>query len=120
MDLSEKQALFALNIAKLIIYADSIGHKLTFGEAWRTPEMVAIYAADGRGTARSLHPLRLAIDFNLFINGIYHQNSQSYQKLGEYWKKLHELNRWGGDFKDSKGRPKPDGNHFSMEHNGAK
>ena len=120
MDLMQKQGLFVVNLAKLILFADSKKYVLTFGEAYRPPELAKLYAEDGRGVVNSLHTLRLAVDFNLFINGIYHTRSESFKPLGTYWKTLHELNRWGGDFKDSKGRPKPDGNHFSMEHNGVK
>jgi hypothetical protein len=54
------------------------------------------------------------VDFNLFVAGVYMTNSGAYKPIGEYWKSLNPLNRWGGDF------TKPDGNHFSMEHEGVK
>ncbi|HDL6695871.1 TPA: M15 family peptidase, partial [Yersinia enterocolitica] len=38
MTLSEKQAVFTVMIAQLINWADEHGYRLTFGEAYRTPE----------------------------------------------------------------------------------
>jgi hypothetical protein len=107
MKLSEKQAIFTLNTAKLILWADAQGYKLTYGEAFRTPEMAAIYAAKGIGIKDSQHCKRLAVDFNLFINGIYRTDSESYARLGTAWEALHPDNRWGGRFQD--------GNHFEMQ-----
>lgn len=112
MKLSEKQQRFAYLIAKLIIWADSKGYKTTLGEAYRTPEQAQLNAKKGAGISNSLHTLRLAVDLNLFINGKYQTGTKAYKPLGDHWKKLDPLNRWGGDFK------KPDGNHFSSEHDG--
>lgn len=116
MKLSEKQQLFALNVGKLILWADEQGYGLTFGEAWRTDEQAALNARTGKGIANSLHRQRLAVDLNLFAaDGTFLQSSEAHEPLGHYWKTLHGLNRWGGDFK-----PRPDGNHYSMEHEGVK
>lgn len=112
MTLGQQQRIFTKNVATLILWAYQKGYELSFGEAHRTPEMVAIYVKRGTGSAGSVHAVRLAVDFNLFINGVYQQNSEPYAPLGEVWKKLHPLNRWGGDFK------RADGNHFSMEYQG--
>ncbi|EFL5592385.1 M15 family metallopeptidase, partial [Escherichia coli] len=71
MKLSEKQQLFAVMIADLIHWAQEHGYRLTFGEAYRTPEQAALNAKSGKGIRNSLHTLRLAVDFNLFINGEY-------------------------------------------------
>ena len=110
MKLSEKQALFTALIAQLIFWADERGYRLTFGEAYRTPEQAALNAKKGSGIANSLHTQRLAVDFNLFINGEYQTDTAKYLPLGEYWESLG--GSWGGRFK------KADGNHFSLEHNG--
>lgn len=112
MTLSEKQQLFAVKIAQLIMWADDHGYRLTFGEAYRTPEQAALNAKSGRGIANSLHTQRLAVDFNLFIGGQYQTDSAKYLPLGEYWESIGGA--WGGRFK------KPDGNHFSLEHNGVR
>lgn len=113
MKLGEKQQLFTANIGRLILWAYSKGYRLTFGEVYRTPEQARANAKSGKGISNSLHIIRLAVDLNLFVEGIYQTNSEAYQVLGDYWKTLHPLNRWGGDFKS-----RPDGNHFSMTHNG--
>ncbi len=112
MTLSEKQALFTVKIAQLINWADERGYRLTFGEAYRTPEQAALNAKKGSGISNSLHTQRLAVDFNLFINGQYQQDSAAYSPLGEYWESIGGA--WGGRFS------KPDGNHFSLEHNGVR
>ncbi|EAB5655705.1 M15 family peptidase [Salmonella enterica subsp. enterica serovar Oranienburg] len=112
MTLSEKQSLFTVMIGQLILFADQHGLRLTFGEAYRTPEQAALNAKKGSGIKNSLHTQRLAVDFNLFINGQYKTDSRDYLPLGEYWESLGGA--WGGRFS------KPDGNHFSLEHNGVK
>ncbi|EPP3534614.1 M15 family metallopeptidase [Klebsiella variicola] len=113
MTLSEKQQLFTRLIAQLILWADEKGYRLTFGEAYRTPEQAAINAKKGSGISNSLHTKRLAVDLNLFINGQYQTDSAAYLPLGEYWESLG--GSWGGRFKS-----RPDGNHFSLEHEGVR
>lgn len=121
MTLGDKQRLFAHNIGRLLVWCYANDYEVTFGEAERPVKVAALYAQQGIGVANSLHTKRLAIDVNLFLDSsleadedIYRPDSEAYRPLGEYWKSLHSLNRWGGDFK------KPDGNHFSMEHEGVK
>ena len=75
MKLSEKQQLFTVMIASLIHFAQEKGYRLTFGEAYRTPEQAALNAKKGSGITNSLHTQRLAVDFNLFINGEYQTDS---------------------------------------------
>lgn len=118
MTLSQKQRLFTRYVGMLIAWAYKQGYELTFGDAYRTPEQAAANAAAGTGIPNSLHSKRLAVDLNLFINGKYMTNSTDYKPLGDYWKKLDPLCRWGGDFKNALGKPKPDGNHFSLSHDG--
>ncbi|MCX8337940.1 M15 family metallopeptidase [Escherichia coli] len=112
MKLSEKQQLFAVMIADLIHWAQEHGYRLTFGEAYRTPEQAALNAKSGKGIRNSPHTLRLAVDFNLFINGKYQADTDAYRPLGEYWESIGGT--WGGRFS------RADGNHFSLEHNGVK
>jgi len=114
MTLREKQSLFVRLFAELVRWAYDNGYELTFGEAYRPPETAELYASQGRGVRNSLHRLRLAVDVNLFKDGKYLSASEAHRPLGEHWKSLHELCRWGGDF------AKPDGNHYSMEHEGVK
>lgn len=112
MNLSEKQQLFTVMIADLIHWSQEHGYRLTFGEAYRTPEQAALNAKTGKGIRNSLHTLRLAVDFNLFINGEYQTDTDAYRPLGEYWESIGGT--WGGRFS------RADGNHFSLEYNGVK
>ncbi len=112
MTLLAKQARFVEMIAQLITWAYSHGYTLTFGEAFRDSRWAAILAKMGLGIAKSLHSQRLAVDFNLFKNGIYLTKTVDYEPLGEYWESLG--GSWGGRFS------RADGNHFSLEYNGIK
>lgn len=47
MTLSEKQQLFTIMVANLIHWAEEHGYRLTFGEAYRTPEQAALNAKKG-------------------------------------------------------------------------
>lgn len=110
MKLSEKQSLFAQNVALLLQYIKNKGFSATFGEAFRTEEQAKIYAASGKGISDSLHCKRLAVDLNLISHdGIYLPDSADYKQFGLYWESLHDLNRWGGRFK------RMDGNHYEMQ-----
>ena len=112
MTLNEKQAEFALHIAKLIVWAHGHGVPVMGAEWMRTKEQAEIYAAQGKGIKKSNHRLKLALDLFVVVNGKVSWDMALYQKLGDKWKTMHPLARWGGDFK---GR---DGVHFSFEHNG--
>lgn len=115
MNLISKQKLFSRLIAKLITKAYEMGNEVTLGEAWRPPETAKLYEVDGRGIENSLHPLRLAMDINLFKDGVFLRNNNDYEQLGAYWESLSTPDykcTWGGRFGD--------GNHFSIEHAGAK
>lgn len=112
MTLGEKQRLFTRLVGRLIEFAYAQGYELTFAEAYRTPEQAALNAKAGNGIAKSLHGMRLAVDLNLFRDGIYLTRSEDHRPLGEYWKSLHPDCCWGGDF------TKPDGNHYSLEYGG--
>ena len=118
LSLGEAQRKFVQMVGKLIAYAYANGYGLTFGEAYRTPEQAALNAKNGSGITNSLHTKRLAVDFNLLLNGVYQTDSNAYKPLGVYWESIGGA--WGGRFKDSKGDPKPDGNHFSLEWEGVK
>ena len=108
--LQNHQEIFTKNIASLINYTYEQGYTLTLGEAYRTAEQAEIYAKEGKGIVHSLHIQRLAVDFNLFKDGVYMMSKESYEPLGAYWKTLHPNNRWGGDFVHL-----VDSNHFEMQ-----
>ena len=102
MKLSEKQMIFSLNIAKLIRYAHLMAMGLTFGHAWRSPEeQERLFKAGLTKTLNSQHLNRLAVDFNVFINGRLCLDWSTIKILGDYWESLHPQNRWGGDWNNN-------------------
>lgn len=115
MTLLQQQQEFSRNVALLLIYADRLGYKYTFGEAWRSPEAAQVNAKLGKGISNSLHIDRLAIDINLFDkDGAYIRDNRGHEDLAIYWKGLSVLNAWGGDFKSK------DFNHYSSTYQGRK
>ncbi len=113
MKLSSMQQLFTVNIAKLILYAEEHDYGLTFSDAYRDPRVHGEFGEKkSYSAARSVHKVRLAVDFNLFYAGVFRTETSAHRKLGEYWESLHPLNRWGGRWND--------GNHYSMEYQGSK
>lgn len=120
MTLREQRCVFTRLLALLIAYAVSRGWEVSLEEVKRSLAQANANAASGAGISNSLHLIGLAADLNLYINGVWQQSSEAHRELGTYWKSLHPLARWGGDFKDKNGRPKPDGNHYSLEWKGIK
>lgn len=52
------------------------------------------------GIAKSVHIQGLAADIYIIKNGAISNDTHGYAVLGNYWKTLHDLARWGGDFED--------------------
>lgn len=113
MTLGQKQRLFVSLIAKLIAWAYTNGYELTFGDAFRDPRTNGAMGTKlGYGHASSNHKQRLAVDFNLFKDGVFLMGTEDHRPLGEFWESLDPLCKWGGFFND--------GNHYSLEHDGIK
>ena len=113
LTLGQKQRLFAKYVPRLIDKAYELGYEVTLGDAFRDPRVHGdIGIKKGYGHAKSAHKQKLAIDLNLFKDGVYLPNTEDRKELGEFWESIHELARWGGRFND--------GNHYSFEHNGVK
>lgn len=112
-NLFKLQTEFSVCVAKLILFLIENGYEVTFGDAYRDERC-------SYGHPKSVHRKRLAIDLNLFRNGEYLEDSEDHRRAGNFWKKLNPNARWGGDFKNSKGEPEPDGNHYSFEYEGMK
>lgn len=117
MKLSLKQQIFTSCQGKLIAYADSKEYGLTDGDSYRDPRVHGEFKEtkpDSYSAKNSMHKLRLARDYNLWVNGelIKDGNHPAWLDLGEYWESLHPEARWGGRFNDA--------NHFSFEHWGCK
>lgn len=115
MTLLDKQQIFPHLLSNLFDFCADHGYKVTLGEAYRPKETAALYERQGRGISNSLHCSRLAVDLNLFKDGVFLTKTEDYELVGKFWEGLstdeYECT-WGGRFKD--------GNHFSVSHNGAK
>lgn len=96
--MSALQEKFAQSAAKLIAKAGELGYGVTLGEAWRTPEQAQWDADHHLGVAHSLHMDRLAIDLNLFQDGVFLTTPEAYVILGTWWKTLGPDYKYGGDF----------------------
>jgi len=113
MKLGDKQRLFSMLLAELVLWAYDNGYEVTFGDFYRDPRVFGpVGVKKAYSSANSCHKSRLAADLNLFKDGKYLTSTEDHKPLGEIWESKHELCRWGGRFND--------GNHYSMEHNGRK
>jgi hypothetical protein len=111
LTLRQKQSKFAILAAKLILRAVELGYEVTFGDAYRDPRLHgALGEKKGYGHPSSCHKLRLAIDLNLFKDGVYITDSAGHEELGQWWEL--QGGAWGGRFNDF--------NHYSLEHEGNK
>lgn len=100
-ELLEKQFRFVRMLGRLLREAELRNVELTLGAGYRDPSW-------GVGHPQSLHGSRLAVDLNLFIDGVYQTESSAHAGLGVYWESLG--GSWGGRFGD--------GNHYSLSHGG--
>lgn len=113
MKLSEQRILFTTLIADLIKWANQQGYKVALDQVKRTQAEANANAASGAGIKNSLHLQGLAADILLYDQALnYISDPVPYTAMGKQWKSMHELNRWGGDFK------KVDANHFSSTRDG--
>lgn len=109
MSLGVEQRRFTFMVGLLIKWAYENGYELTFGDAYRDPRVFGRTGdKKGYGRSKSNHKLRLAVDFNLFIDGKFQTTTEAHEPLGIYWESLG--GSWGGRFDD--------GNHYSLENNG--
>ena len=91
--LREEQSMFTKAVGLFILFAYQQGYELTFGDAKaKTGHIVG-----------SFHYKGLAIDFNLFKDGVYLIKTEDHLLLGKFWESIG--GSWGGRFGD--------GNHYS-------
>jgi len=112
MSLGELQRLHVQLVAKLITFVYAQGYELSWGEAYRTAEQAEWDCQSGTGIAQSVHCNRLAVDLQLFKDGVYLTDPTDYKFMGDYWKTLDANCRYGGDFKTV------DADHFSFTYQG--
>jgi D-alanyl-D-alanine carboxypeptidase len=104
-ELRNQQVKFAKMLPLLIAHAFAIGYDVTLGDAYRDSRLHGdLGVKKGYGAANSFHKKRLAIDLNLFRNGVLLESTDDHKPLGEYWESIGGT--WGGRFKD--------GNHYSL------
>lgn len=97
----------------LINKAIELGYEVTLGDAYRDPRLHgAVGEKKGYGHSKSCHKIRLAIDLNLFKDGVYLTDGAGHIELGAWWVQQHPDARWGGDFKSK------DFNHYAFTHEG--
>jgi len=113
MSLSKKQRVFTRCVGEIIDFAYSKGYELTFGDAYRDERVHGKWGEKKSYSAgKSCHKVRLAVDFNLFVNDqwISDGSHPAWKVIGDYWENLNNDAKHGGIFGDS--------NHFSFEYNG--
>jgi len=89
-----QQARFARMVALLILFIQEEGFEVTFGDAW---------AKTGH-KKRSLHYVRLAVDLNLFKDGVWLKETKDHELFGLFWELMG--GSWGGRHSD--------GNHYAL------
>lgn len=113
MSLREKQSKFVVLVSGLILAATKRGYELTFGDAYRDPRVHGELGIKmGYGNARSCHKIRLAVDFNLFKNGVFLDGDaadKAHAELHSDWVALGGSPAVPGDL-----------NHYSIEHEGVR
>ena len=91
------------------VSSESFCVKVTFGDAFRDPRVFGhVGVKEGYGRKFSNHKIKLAIDLNLFKDGVYLTKTSDHEFAGLFWEEMG--GEWGGRFED--------GNHYSLEHNG--
>ena len=95
-----RQFRFSRMVSLLLNFAHFKGYDITFGDAYRD-------ARCRYGIEKSFHRNRLAIDLNLFKNGVYQRKTEDHKELGEFWESIG--GSWGGRWND--------GNHYSFGEN---
>ena len=98
-DRRQRQHQFVKMVEQLLHRAHLLGYEITFGDAYRDPRCPY-------GSLKSKHHQRLAIDLNLFKNGVWLTDTKDHEILGVFWESIGGT--WGGRF------GKPDGNHYEL------
>ncbi len=97
---SDMQFEFAQDSILLELWMIRRGYKFTYGEAWRSDDTQVFLFEKGLSNIkeRGPHGNRLAKDYNIWVNKTLTYSKELLKPIGEHWKSLHPLNRWGGDF----------------------
>ena len=100
-------------VAELVQWAYEAGYEFTYGDGWRGTDPLKCPSCQNPHTYQELlvfngrskklyskHSDRLAVDFNVFKNGVLLKNKDEFLPLGEKWESMG--GRWGGRFGVSK------------------
>lgn len=112
MTLNQKQVEFSRTMAYFQVWCFENGYFFIEAESFRPRWVAEEYARRGLGIKNSNHCLKLARDLFRFVGGLVSWEVEDYREMGEKWKSMHPLARWGGDFANR------DAVHFSFEHRG--
>ena len=124
LSLRERQSLFAILKARLVLWIKDQGWCYIEGEGYVGDTDAADGDHDGPHKAGGAHYTKLGEDGMLFVRGWWDGDvyvgggyvgiggTPEWRAIGERWKASHELCRWGGDFVSK------DDNHLSIEHKG--
>lgn len=122
MTLREKQSLFAILKARLVLWVQAQGWSVTEREGYVGDTDAADGDYDGPHKKGGAHYTGLGQDFALFagghwVNDVYQGGTYVsagghpfWRDIGEHWEQMHPLCRWGGRFSDD--------NHLSLFHEG--
>lgn len=109
--LRQKQSRFMVMQARLVLYITEQGYDTTGGDLYRDPRTNGVVGVKlGYGHPKSAHKNRLAIDINLFKDGVFLETTEAHEQFGVWWEAQAPDARWGGRFND--------GNHYSIEVDG--
>ena len=114
MGLNALQQEFTETLGEFLVWCNENDYPVILAEAYRTKEQAEIYAASGKGIKNSAHCKKLAADLFRVVDGTVTWDREEYRIPGGKWKTMHELARWGGDFRNR------DAVHFSFEYRGVK
>lgn len=107
MTLGQTQELFARLECQLRMRVLLAGYDVRLGHIFRSRAEAIKF-----GKENSVHRKKLAVDYNLFLNGVWQKSTADHRPFGEWWEQQHPLCRWGGRWGD--------GNHYSLEYRGVK
>lgn len=110
----EARCLFTKLIAELTTWIFSHdGWEINFSEGYVKDTDAKDGDYDGPHKKGGTHYLGTGIDINLFVDGVWiNSNHTVWHIIGNRWKLMSPLCRWGGDF------PQKDYNHFSIAYGG--
>lgn len=108
-----KQVEFSRTMAYFQVWCFENGYDFVEAESFRPIWVAEEYKRRGKGILNSNHTRKLARDLFRVKGGTITWDVADYTVMGEKWKSMHPLSRWGGDFLKLR-----DAVHFSFEHNG--